>query len=49
VRCIHTVEVGEEEEGERSDLDWMAELREEEQLGGAEKSCNHGLAQAAAD
>ena len=39
MRCVHTVEVGEEEEGgERSDLDWMAELREEEQLGGAEKS-----------
>jgi hypothetical protein len=38
VRCIHTAEVEEEERGERSDLDWMAELREEEQLGGAEKS-----------
>jgi hypothetical protein len=38
VRCIHTVEVGEEEGEERSDLDWMAELREEEQLGRAEKS-----------
>jgi hypothetical protein len=34
---IHTVEVEEEdEEEERSDLDGKAELREEEQVGGAE-------------
>jgi hypothetical protein len=48
---FHIVEAAAVEEGEEegSDLDWRAELHEEEQCRRAEQSSNHGIALAAAD